>query len=365
MKIATIFGTRPEIIKLSTLIPQLDMEFDQVLIHTGQHYSYKMDKIFFDELKLRDCDYTLNIGSGTHAQQTGKMLIELEKVLLLEKPDLVMVQGDTNSTLAGALAASKLHIPVAHVEAGCRSFDKQMPEEINRILVDNISDYLFTPDENSYKNLTCLECFPSDKVYLVGNTSVDACLRTKQLNNQDYLKSYNLEKRRYILFTLHRQENTAVDRLKEIIMALNMISGRIKVLFPAHLRTRKVILENKIEISDNIILTDPLGYNEFMGLLVNSKFIMTDSGGIQEEAAVLNVPCLILRDNTEWMYYVEMGKNMLVGTNYDKIVKVVTDLLENDSKFVEIEKIKISINQGATESIVAILKKELSNIKTI
>ena len=365
MKIATIFGTRPEIIKLSTLIPQLDMEFDQVLIHTGQHYSYKMDKIFFDELKLRDCDYTLNIGSGTHAQQTGKMLIELEKVLLLEKPDLVMVQGDTNSTLAGALAASKLHIPVAHVEAGCRSFDKQMPEEINRILVDNISYYLFTPDENSYKNLTCLECFPSDKVYLVGNTSVDACLRTKQLNNQEYLKSYNLEKRRYILFTLHRQENTAVDRLKEIIMALNMISGRIKVLFPAHLRTRKVILENKIEISDNIILTDPLGYNEFMGLLVNSKFIMTDSGGIQEEAAVLNVPCLILRDNTEWMYYVEMGKNMLVGTNYDKIVKVVTDLLENDSKFVEIEKIKISINQGATESIVAILKKELSNIKTI
>ena len=365
MKIATIFGTRPEIIKHSTLIPQLDMEFDQVLIHTGQHYSYKMDKIFFDELKLRDCDYTLNIGSGTHAQQTGKMLIELEKVLLLEKPDLVMVQGDTNSTLAGALAASKLHIPVAHVEAGCRSFDKQMPEEINRILVDNISDYLFTPDENSYKNLTCLECFPSDKVYLVGNTSVDACLRTKQLNNQEYLKSYNLEKRRYILFTLHRQENTAVDRLKEIIMALNMISGRIKVLFPAHLRTRKVILENKIEISDNIILTDPLGYNEFMGLLVNSKFIMTDSGGIQEEAAVLNVPCLILRDNTEWMYYVEMGKNMLVGTNYDKIVKVVTDLLENDSKFVEIEKIKISINQGATESIVAILKKELNNIKPI
>jgi UDP-N-acetylglucosamine 2-epimerase (non-hydrolysing) len=365
MKIATIFGTRPEIIKLSTLIPQLDMEFDQVLIHTGQHYSYKMDKIFFDELKLRDCDYTLNIGSGTHAQQTGKMLIELEKVLLFEKPDLVIVQGDTNSTLAGALTASKLHIPVAHVEAGCRSFDKQMPEEINRILVDNISDYLFTPDEISYNNLTCLECFQSDKVYLVGNTSVDVCLRTKQLNNQEYLKSYNLKKRKYILFTLHRQENTTIERLKEIIMALNVISDRIKVLFPAHLRTRKVILENKIKISDNIILTDPLGYNEFMGLLANSKFIMTDSGGIQEEAAVLNVPCLILRDNTEWMYYVEMGKNMLVGTHYDKIVQVVTDLLENDLKFVEIEKIKISINQGATESIVAILKKELNNIKLI
>ena len=153
MKIATIFGTRPEIIKLSTLIPLLDREFNQILIHTGQHYSYEMDKIFFEELHLRDCDYTLNIGSGTHAQQTGKMLIKLEEVLLDEKPDIVLVQGDTNSTLAGALAASKLQIPVAHVEAGCRSFDRRMPEEINRILVDHMSDYLFAPDENAFNNL--------------------------------------------------------------------------------------------------------------------------------------------------------------------------------------------------------------------
>jgi len=358
MKIATIFGTRPEIIKLSTLIPQLDKEFDQVLIHTGQHYSYQMDKIFFEELNLRDCDYTLNIGSGTHAQQTGKMLIELEKVLLYEKPDIVMVQGDTNSTLAGALTASKLQIPVAHVEAGCRSFDKRMPEEINRILVDNISDYLFTPDENSYKNLTCLECFPSENVYLVGNTSVDACLRAKGLFNQDTLKDYSLEKNKYILFTLHRQENTTIEGLKEILLGINIISDKIKVLFPAHLRTRKVILENNIEIGDNIILTDPLGYKDFMGLLTNSKFVMTDSGGIQEEAAVLNVLCLILRDNTEWMYYVDMGKNLIIGTHYDKIVETVNDLLINDNKISEIEMIEIPINQGATESIVDILKNQ-------
>ena len=356
MKIATIFGTRPEIIKLSTLIPQLDKEFEQVLIHTGQHYSYKMDKIFFEELKLRDCDYTLNIGSGTHAQQTGKMLIELEKVLLYEKPDMVIVQGDTNSTLAGALTASKLHIPVAHVEAGCRSFDRRMPEEINRILVDNISEYLFAPDENSYKNLTCLECFPPEKVYLVGNTSVDACLRAKELFNQETLKDYSLKKGGYILFTLHRQENTDTDGLNEILNALNIISDKIKILFPAHLRTRKVIEENKIIIGDNIILTDPLGYKDFMGLLTNSKFVMTDSGGIQEEAAVLNVPCLILRDNTEWMYYVEMGKNLLLGTHYDKIVEIVSNLLENDDKITAIEKIEIPINQGATEKIVEILK---------
>ncbi len=357
MKIATIFGTRPEIIKLSTLIPQLDKEFDQVLIHTGQHYSYQMDKIFFEELRLRDCDYTLNIGSGTHAHQTGSMMIELEKVLLYEKPDMVLVQGDTNSTLAGALTASKLQIPVAHVEAGCRSFDRRMPEEINRILVDNISEYLFAPDENSYNNLTCLECFPTEKVYLVGNTSVDACLRAKQLFNQETLNYYSLEKGKYILFTLHRQENTTIDGLKEILMALNLISDKIKVLFPVHLRTRKVIEENNIIIGDNIKLTDPLGYKDFMGLLTNSKFIMTDSGGIQEEAAVLNVPCLILRDNTEWMYYVEMGKNLLVGTHFDKIVKIVNNLLENDDKVEEIVRIKIPIKQGATESIFDILKK--------
>jgi UDP-N-acetylglucosamine 2-epimerase len=358
MKIATIFGTRPEIIKLSTLIPQLDKEFDQVLIHTGQHYSYKMDKIFFEELSLRDSDYTLNIGSGSHAYQTGKMLMELEKVLLYEKPDMIIVQGDTNSTLAGALTASKLQIPVAHVEAGCRSFDRRMPEEINRILVDNISEYLFAPDENSYKNLTSLECFPSEKVYLVGNTSVDACLRAKKLFNQENLNNYSIKKGEYILLTLHRQENTTIGELKEILMALNVISDKIKVLFPAHLRTQKVIVENKINISDNIILTDPLGYKDFMGLLTNSKFVMTDSGGIQEEAAVLNIPCLILRDNTEWMYYVEMGKNLLIGTHFDKIVEIVNDLLNNNDKISEIKKIKIPINQGATESIISILKKQ-------
>ena len=357
MKIATIFGTRPEIIKLSILIPLLDIEFDQILIHTGQHYSYKMDKIFFEELSLRDCDYTLNIGSGTHAQQTGKMLMQLEKVILDEKPDLVLVQGDTNSTLAGALAASKLQIPVAHVESGCRSFDRRMPEEINRILVDHISDYLFAPDKNAYNNLTSLECIQSEKVYLVGNTSVDACLRAKEMFNQESLIEYSLEKRKYILFTLHRQENTTIDELKEIMKALNTISEKIKVVFPSHLRTRKVLADQKIEIADNVIVTDPLGYKDFMGILMNSKLVMTDSGGIQEEAALLDVPCLILRDNTEWMVYVEKGKNLILGTQYKKIIHVVNGLLDNEEKLDKIRQIKVPINQGASESIVSILKK--------
>lgn len=356
MKIATIFGTRPEIIKLSPLIPLLDKEFDQILIHTGQHYSYTMDKIFFEDLNLRDCDYSLNIGSGTHSQQTGKMLINLENVLLEEKPDIVIVQGDTNSTLAGALAASKLQIPVAHVEAGCRSFDRRMPEEINRILVDHLSNYLFAPDNNALKNLTS-ECIPAEKLYLVGNTSVDACLRTINIFKQVILKNYSLEKGNYIVLTLHRQENTSYEGLKEILQAINTISEKINVLFPAHLRTRKVIENNNIEIADNVILTDPLGYKEFMELLINSKFVMTDSGGIQEEAAILNVPCLILRDNTEWMTYVDIGKNMILGTNYQKIIEAVNDLLNNPEKVEKIRQIKVPVNQGASEFIVSILKK--------
>ena len=191
----------------------------------------------------------------------------------------------------------------------------------------------------------------------MGNTSVDACIRAKDMFNQETLVDYSLEKNNYILFTLHRQENTTYDGLKEILMALNTISERIKVLFPVHLRTRKFINEYKIQLGNNVILTDPLGYKDFMGLLTNSKFVMTDSGGIQEEAAVLNVPCLVMRDNTEWTSYIEMGKNMLLGTSYQKIIGIVNDLLDNEEKIDKIKMIKIPINQGASESIVSILKK--------
>ena len=359
MKIATIFGTRPEIIKLSPLIPLLDIEFDQILIHTGQHYSYNMDRIFFEELSLRECDYTLNIGSGTQAQQTGKMLMNIEEVLISEKPDIVLVQGNTNSTLSGALAAKKLQITVAHVEAGCRSFDRRMPEEINRILVDHISDYLFAPDETSYNNLTSSECIPSNKVFLVGNTSIDACLRVSEMFNPESLTEYSLEKGKYILLTIHRQENTTLTRLKEIIIALNTISRRVKVLFPVHLRTRKIIHDYKIKLDDNIILTEPLGYNDFIGLLINSKFVMTDSGGIQEEAVIFNIPCLILRDNTEWMEYVEMGKNLILGNQYQKIIDIVFDLLDNEEKIDKMKQIEVKINRGASLSIISHFKKNI------
>ncbi len=359
MKIATILGTRPEIIKLSPLIPLLDKEFEQVLIHTGQHYSYIMDEIFFEDLKLRDCDYTLNIGSGTHAQQTGKMIMKLEEVLLNQKPDVVLVQGDTNSTFAGAITASKLQIKVAHVEAGCRSFDKKMPEEINRTLVDHCSDFLFAPDKNAFNNLVA-EGIPREKIHLVGNTSVDACLRAMKLFNQDKLHDFSLEKENYVLLTIHRQENTSCEKLKAILDAINTISDKIKVVFPVHLRTKNVIEEHKIQINDNLILTDPLGYKDFMGLLANSKFVMTDSGGVQEESAVLNVPCLILRDNTEWMSYVETGKNMLIGTDQRKIADSVVDLLDNERKLDDMKQVDAHIKGGASESIVLSLKKEFN-----
>jgi len=355
MKIATILGTRPEIIKLSHLIPLLDEEFNHIIIHTGQHYSYNMDKIFFDELNLRDCDYILNIGSGTHAAQTGKMMIEIEKVLLKEKPDLVVVQGDTNSTLAGAITASKLNINTAHVEAGCRSFDKKMPEEINRILVDHCSNILFAPDDNAINNLTA-EGMQKDSFYLVGNTSIDACLRVAGLFNLNKLKELDLKKQDYAVLTVHRQENTEYSTLKEIINAMNLISEQIKIVFPVHLRTKKIIETYNIEISENILLIDPTGYKDFIGLIANSKFVMTDSGGIQEECGVLNVPCLILRENTEWEYLVDLGKNLLIGADYKNITDTVKDLLTNNWKLEEMMNIKAPIKRGVSEKIVSILK---------
>lgn len=354
MKIITIIGTRPEIIKLSPLMPIFDKEFNHKIVHTGQHYSYCMDKIFFEELKLRKCDYTFNIISNTPASQTGDMMRNIEEVLLKEKPELVVVQGDTNSTLAGALTASKLQIKIAHIEAGCRSFDRRMPEEINRILIDHCSDFLFTPDLTAFNNLIH-EGINKDNIYMVGNTSTDACLRAKDLLNWRELDE-SLEKRNYILVTIHRQENTSPDNLKKIINSLNIISKNIKILFPVHLRTRKVLDENNIKIEDNLLLTDPLGYKDFIGLLANSKFVMTDSGGVQEESAVLNVPCLILRDNTEWEYLVKIGKNVLLGTNEEKIIEYVNYFLKYENELEKMRNIKVTIKKGASKEILSIIK---------
>lgn len=356
MKIITILGTRPEIIKLSPLIPLFDKEFEHVLIHTGQHYSYNMDKIFFEDLALRDCDYTLNVGSGSHAMQTGRMMIEIENVLLNEKPDILIVQGDTNSTLAGAITASKLNINIGHIEAGCRSFDKKMPEEINRILVDHCSDILFAPDKDAVGNLI-FEGIYEDKIHLVGNTSTEACLRIVEFFDARILNTLNLKKHNYALLTIHRQENTDYNKLKEIIKAINAIANKIKIVFPLHLRTKKIIESHNLKLNENILITEPIGYKSFTELLANSKFVMTDSGGIQEEAAILNVPCLILRENTEWKYLVDIGKNKLIGSDYTRMINSVNDLLNNEWKLNKMRDINAPLNKGASEKIVSILKK--------
>jgi len=355
MKIATVLGTRPEIIKLSPLIPLLDKEFNHILIHTGQHYSYNMDKAFFEDLNLRNCDYTLNVGSNTHAKQTGEMMAKLEEILQKEKPDVIIIQGDTNSTLAGALTASKLNIKTAHIEAGCRSFDKKMPEEINRIIVDHISDILFAPDINAVNNLTA-EGIPESTIFLVGNTSTDACLRVAELFNLNKLEELNLKKGNYAVLTLHRQENTEYEKLKEILDAINEISKEIKIVFPAHLRTKKIIESNDIKLNNNVLVIEPARYKEFMGLVSNSLFVMTDSGGLQEECAILNIPCLILRENTEWEYLVTLGKNMLIGTKYEEIINKVTDLISDEEHLSTMKEIKAPVNKGASKKIVSILK---------
>ena len=341
MKLSIILGTRPEIIKLSPIIRMLEKtNIDWHIIHTNQHYSENMDKIFFEELNLPKPKYNLNIGSGTHGEQTGKMLIKIEKVLLKEKPNVVIVQGDTNTVLAGALTASKLKIDVAHVEAGLRSFDKNMPEEINRVLTDHISSYLFAPTEKAKDNLLN-EGIEENKIFVVGNTIVDATLQNLKIAEKNtFVREFfenitNMED--YFLLTLHRAENVDnEERLK------NIIDGIIKVIdifdktiiFPIHPRTKKRLEEfnllEKLKSNKKIKIIEPVGYLEFLMLEKNAELILTDSGGVQEEACILKIPCITLRDNTERPETVEVGANILVGDDKEKLINAVEIMLNKE-----------------------------------
>jgi len=359
-KVVTICGTRPEWTKLSALIPMLDSEFNHILVHTGQHYSYNMDKIFFEELQLRPPNYCLEVGSGTQAEQVGKGMIEFEKILIKEKPDIVITFADTNAPITGALTAAKLHIPIVHIEAGARSFNRIMPEEINRILTDHCSDLLFPADEAARKNLIN-ENIPENKIFLVGRTVYEACLRTRELaKHYNTIKKYFLEKENYALLTLHRSENTNdLDILRGLINAINDISNYIKIVFPIHPRTEKILRENKIELSKKIQVIEPQGYIDFTNLLINSNFAMSDSGTIQEEAVIYNVPCVILRNETEWTEFVEKGKNILATTNPEKIISVVKELLSNPEKIKQIKSIVIKQEENTCRKIIEIIKNEL------
>jgi len=337
MKILTIVGARPQFIKASAVSWSLkaDSEIHEILAHTGQHYDYGMSEIFFKELNIPQPNYNLGIGSGLHGQQTGKMLMEIEKVLQQEQPDFVLVYGDTNSTLAGALAASKLHIPVIHVEAGLRSFNRQMPEEINRVLTDHASDYLLAPTETAVHNLT-QEGIPPHKIFLVGDVMYDASLyfAHKAAQQSQILETLALEPRQFCLATVHRAENTDNPQsLQNIFDALINLSKTIQVVLPLHPRTQKVLqnLDLIEAVQQSIRLIDPVGYLDMISLEKNARLILTDSGGIQKEAYFLEVPCVVLREETEWVELLEVGWNILASpTSSDSLANAIQHHLTLD-----------------------------------
>ncbi len=319
MTIAIILGTRPEIIKMAPVIRECQRRgLDYSIIHTGQHYSYQMDRIFFEQLELPQPDHNLDVGSGNHGEQTGRILAGLEAVLMAERSDVVLVQGDTNTVMAGALAASKLHIKVGHVEAGLRSYDRSMPEEINRVVADHVSDYCFAPTETSKANLL-KEGIAEDKIHVTGNTIVDSVYQNLEIamRKVNILADLELEPKGYFLVTSHRQENVDnKERLGEIIRGLEMVKSEfgLPVVFPVHPRTRKMVKSFGFEL-DGIRAIEPLGFLEFLQLEANARLALTDSGGVQEEACILGVPCVTLRDNTERPETLDVGANVLAGAD--------------------------------------------------
>lgn len=321
MKIAILVGTRPEIIKMAPVIRECQKrKLDYFIIHSKQHYSEKLDGIFFSELDLPAPKYNLNVGSGGHANQTGRILIALEPILISEPPDVLLVQGDTNTVVAGALAARKLNIKVGHIEAGLRSFDQTMPEESNRIIADHISDYLFAVTDLQVGHLKG-EGLPDSKIFKVGNTIVDALLshRVQAEKNSRILSELKLEKKGYYLLTSHRAANVDdPDALKELIQLVAKLPG--KVCWPIHYRTQRVLKENNIDLPAHLIWTEPVGYSDFLNLLSNSTAVITDSGGVQEEACILGIPCVTIRDRTERPETVEVGANVLVHRNAEAMV---------------------------------------------
>jgi UDP-N-acetylglucosamine 2-epimerase len=329
MKLVTVIGARPQFVKAAPVSKALGAAgHREVLVHTGQHYDRRMSQVFFDELGIPPPDVNLEIGSGAHGAQTGAMLARTEEVILAEQPDWVLIYGDTNSTLAGALAAVKLHVPVAHVEAGLRSFNRAMPEEINRVVADHLSEVLLCPSRTAVENLTAEGV--TRGVHLVGDVMYDAVLGFAGIaaERSVVMRELNIEPRAYLLATVHRAENTDdPDKLRAILAAFAGIEET--VIFPAHPRTRKALADagegaDALRLPANVRLVEPVGYLDMLMLERNARMILTDSGGVQKEAYWLDVPCVTLRDETEWVETLETGWNVLTGTDPARIVEAVT-----------------------------------------
>ena len=340
MKIATILGTRPEIIKMAPIIDEISRRgVDQIVLHTGQHYDEEMSDNFFRDLEIPTPDYNIHVGSGTHGRQTGLMMQGIEEVLMEEKPDIVLLQGDTNAVLAGAVVASKLHIAIGHVEAGLRSFDMTMPEEVNRRVADVTSAMYFVPTEQSAINLLA-EGFTHENLFITGNTVVDACFRHLEIARkkgfeEESLASLDIDNMDNILtLTMHRAENVDVkERVVNIIDALKELND-MNIIFPIHPRTKNTLenfgLFDELNSLDHVHIIKPLGYLDFLLLTSKSTLILTDSGGLQEEAITLNVPALTLRYNTERPETVTAGGNILVGSNKEVILENARKILDDE-----------------------------------
>ncbi len=342
MKILNIVGARPNFMKIAPIIEALDKYpdiFDHLLVHTGQHYDQKMSKTFFDDLGMPKPDIDLEVGSGSHAEQTAKIMVGFEMVCIQENPDLVIVVGDVNSTMACTITAKKLGIKVAHVEAGLRSRDMDMPEEINRLCTDVLCDYLFTTDHFANENLAA-EGVASEKIVFVGNVMIDTLLKHRKMaSTYDLLQRLGLKKDEYATLTMHRPSNVDdKEILYGILNTLSLISKEMPIIFPIHPRTRKMCEQfgfehffNNGDKIEGIWLTEPLGYLEFLHLNMSAKLVLTDSGGLQEETTVLGVPCITMRHNTERPVTCEVGTNVIVGSSPEKILEAAKIALQGSS----------------------------------
>ena len=362
MKIFSVVGARPNFIKIAPLNKEFSRYSQRVnhkVIHTGQHFDEKMSKVFFNDLNLSEPDFYLGVGSGSHAVQTAKIMIEFEKILLDEKPDLVCVVGDVNSTLACSIVASKLNIKIAHVEAGLRSFDRCMPEEINRMVTDTLSNFLFVSETSGLENLK-REGIPNSKVFYIGNIMIDSLVHyLGRVDQSNIMAEYQLKKHNYILVTFHRPSNVDSDSdIQSLVELLNSLSERRKLIFPVHPRTMKKLQGNELvdKMNPNIIATNPIGYIDFLCLMKNAELVITDSGGIQEETTYLGVQCLTVRENTERPVTINIGTNQLVGIDISTIKNAANEVLDGKIKKGGIPKLW----DGKTaERIVSILMEKL------